>query len=85
MQKPNTTNSFTNFVTTILVLLITFNIGWLLMFIRISTRIAVVKNLNKTIFNLESLLLLGNLGILILFIGCVVAMRNLRAILGQKG
>ena len=77
-------NSFVNCLTTALVLLFTFNFGWLLTFIRVYTRLSVVKNLNRTIFNLESLLLLGNLGILVAFVAYVMAMRNLKSIMGRR-
>ena len=77
-------NSFINFVTAILVLLITFNLGWLVMFIRLYSRWTVIRNLNRTLFNFESFLLLGNLGIFILFIAYALGIRSLRDILGRK-
>lgn len=77
-------NSLTNFVTTILILLITFNLGWLMIFVRVSTRLAVVVNLHKTIFNLQSLLLFGNLSLLLIFISYVLGIRSLRSILGRR-
>lgn len=77
-------NSLTNFVTTILILLITFNLGWLMMFVRVSTRLAVVVNLHKTIFNLQSLLLLGNLSLFLIFMSYVVGIRSMRSILGRR-
>ncbi len=79
-------NKFANLATTILVLPITLNLAWLLMFIRISisSRLAVIRNFKKIIFNMESLLLIGNLSLLILFIACVLAMRSLKSFLGKR-
>ena len=47
------------FVSTI-VLLIVFNLSWLLMFVRISSRILRIKDIKTTISNLELLLVFGN-------------------------
>ncbi|MEM7759172.1 MAG: hypothetical protein AAF298_13755 [Cyanobacteria bacterium P01_A01_bin.40] len=80
----DTDKSFANFITTVLILLITFNFGWLLMFIRLYNRLAVVRNLNKTLFNLESLLLLGNLSMFLLFVAYALGTRSLREILGRR-
>ena len=77
-------NKFANLATTILVLPITLNLAWLLMLIRISSRLAVIRNFKKIIFNMESLLLIGNLSLLILFIACVLAMRSLKSFLGKR-
>ncbi len=52
-----------------LVLLITFNLGWLLMFVRISSRLSTMKYIGTTILNLESFLILGNFIIIVGFIG----------------
>ena len=77
-------NSFIGFVTTILTILVIFNLSWLIIFIRLCTRLSVAANLNKIIFNLESILLLGNLSILILLIGYVVGIRRLKLMLSKK-
>ena len=58
--------SFFNLLTISLLLLIGFNIGWLFILVKISSRLILIKNLGRTIFNLESLLLLGNLSIIVL-------------------
>ena len=76
--------SLINFTTTVLILLITFNLSWLVMFVRLYSRLTVVRNLNRTLFNFESLLLLGNFGFFILFIAYVLGTKSLRDILGKK-
>lgn len=76
--------SLVNFISTILILLITFNLGWLIMFIRLYSQLALIKNLNKTIFNFESILLLGNLSIFVLFIAYALTVKSLRSILGNR-
>lgn len=58
--------SFFNLLTISLLLLIGFNISWLFILVKISSRLILIKNLGRTIFNLESLLLLGNLSIIVL-------------------
>ena len=77
-------NNFVKFTTTILILLITFNLGWLVMLLRLYTRFNIVKNLNKILFNFDSFLLLGNLSILILFIIYALSIRSIKDILGRK-
>ncbi len=77
-------NSLINFVAAILVLLITFNLGWFIAFIGLYTRLKMIGNLNKILFNLESILLLGNLGIVILLIAYVSSIKSLRSILGKQ-
>ena len=81
----NSANSFLiNFLAAILILLFSFNLGWLIMFVRFSSRLSVVRNLTRTIFNFESFLLLGNLGIFLLFITYALGLKNLRQILGTR-
>ena len=71
-------NSVITLLTTTLILLITFNLDWLLIVARIFSRLSFMKNLGKTIFNLESLLLVGNLSTIILFIGFVLAIKRFK-------
>lgn len=81
----NSANSvLINFLAAILILLFSFNLGWLIMFVRFSSRLSVVRNLTRTIFNFESFLLLGNLGIFLLFITYALGLKNLRQILGTR-
>lgn len=77
-------NSSMNLAITVLIVLVTFNLGWLLMFISLCNRSNVVILNTTTILNLESLLLLGNLSIPILFIACAWRIRNLRESLARK-
>ncbi len=69
------TNAFKNglisLLTATLILLITFNLSWLLMLVKLSSRLTTIKNISKIIFNLESLLLLGNFSLIILSIAFV--------------
>ena len=65
-------NSLISFLlTATLILLITLNISWLLMLVKLSSRLTTIKNISKILFNLESLLLLGNFSLIILSIGFV--------------
>lgn len=77
-------NSFVNFLASILISLIAFNLSWLMMFIRLYNQVNIIKNLNKTLFNFESLLLLGNLSIVVLLIAYALGIKSLRGILGKK-
>ena len=77
-------NSFVGFITSVLTVLVIFNLSWLVMFIRLYTRLSAATNLNRIILNLESILLLENLGIFILFVGYALRMKRLRSILGRK-
>ena len=77
-------SSSINSIATILVLLIAFNIGWLVMFLRVCSQLAVIQSLNQTLFNFESFLLLGNLSIFSLFIAYVLAIKSLREISGRR-
>ena len=77
-------NSSLNLAITVLIVLVTFNLSWLLMFIRLCNRSNVVMLNTNTILNFESLLLLGNLSIPILFIACAWRIRNLREFLVRK-
>ncbi len=70
-------NNLISLVTATLILLITFNVGWLLILVNISSRLALVKNLGKTILNLELLLFLGNLGIIMLSLGFIWEFKRL--------
>lgn len=74
---------FINFAAAILVLLITFNLGWLIAFIRLYTQVKTFVNINKILFNLEAILLLGNLSILTLFVICILSIKSLRAIMSK--
>ncbi len=77
-------NNFVNFLASMLILSVAFNLSWLIMFIRLCDRINVIKNLNKTLFNFESLLLLGNLSIIVLLVAYAVGIKSLREILGRR-
>ena len=77
-------NRFIGFIATILTILIIFNLGWLIMLVKLCTRLSVAANLNKTIFYFDSILLLGNLGILLLFFGYALGIRSLKAVFGKK-
>ena len=79
-----TCNSLISLVIAVLILLVVFNLGWLLMFVRLYTRSNVVINSNRTILNFESLLLLGNSGIVVLFIAYAWIIKNLREFLGKQ-
>ena len=77
-------NSSMNLAITVLILLVSFNLGWLLMFIRLYNRSNIVILNTTTVVNFESLLLLGNLSIPILFIACAWRIKNLRESLAKK-
>lgn len=77
-------SSLGKFMVSILILLITLNLGWLLMFVRVSSHLAVVRNISKTLFNYESFLLLGNLSLFILLMAYILGTKSLREILGRK-
>ena len=77
-------NSFINVIFAVLMVLITFNLSWFFMFMGLYSQATVMRNLNKAIFNLESLLLIGNLGIFFLFLTYALGIRNLRSILGRR-
>ena len=62
---------FLNLLIMSLLLLISFNIGWLFILVKMSSRLILIKNLSRTIFNLESLLLFGNFGIIVLLIASI--------------
>ena len=65
-------NSLISFLlTATLILLITLNLSWLLILVKLSSRLTTIKNIIKILFNLESLLLLGNFSLIILSIGFV--------------
>ncbi len=74
---------FINFITAILVILITFNLGWLIAFVRLYTQVKTFVNINRILFNLESILLLGNLGIMTLFIIYILSIKSLRSIISK--
>lgn len=76
-------NSLIGLLTNSLVWLIIFNLGWLLMLFRLSFRLTEIKNLGKTILNLESLLLLGNLAIIILVIGFVLTIKQFKLLFNK--
>ena len=76
-------NNLLSLAIIVLILLVTFNLGWLLMLINLYTRSNIVINTNKTILNFESFLLFGNLGILLLFIAYAWGMKNLRDFLDK--
>ena len=76
-------NKVTSFLTTVLALLITFNLGWLLTFIRISSQINTIKNQGKAIFNLELLLLVGNFSIIILLVGFILTMEQFKLLFNK--
>ncbi len=76
-------NSLISLLTNSLVLLIIFNLGWLLMLLRLSLRLTEIKNLGKTIFNLESLLIIGNLAIIILVIGFVLTIKQFKLLFNK--
>ena len=65
-------------ISTALVLLITFNISWCLMFVRLAFRMTLVKNVGKTLLNLDLLLLVGNLSIVALFIIAIAAIEKIK-------
>ena len=77
-------NSLINFAITILVLLIAFNLGWLIAFVQLYAQPKIVGNLDKIIFHLQSILLLGNLSILLLFIGYIGIVKYVKSILGKR-
>lgn len=77
-------NNLVNFTISVLALLFIFNLGWLVMLVKVYSRSTVVLNFNQAIFNLEFVLLLGNLGIFILFITYVAIVRSLKSILGRQ-
>lgn len=91
MLKLNSHNSYFNLVgnnsiawlSTALVLLISFNLSWLLIFIRISSRLAVVKNMNRIFLDLELLLLVGSLLIIVLVVGLALIFKNLKLFIGK--
>ena len=72
-------NSFINIVITALVIAIAFNLSWFVMFIRLYGQLTIVKDINKSVFNLESWLLIGNLGIFILFFTYALVIRSLKS------
>lgn len=72
------------FLSTILVLLITFNFSWLLFLVKAHFTFNNIRSINRTLLNLESLLIFGNSTILVLFFAYVFCIRRLRSILSQK-
>jgi hypothetical protein len=56
-----------NSIATTLMILIIFNIGWQVMFLKLYTHLAVIQNLDETLFDFEFWLLLGNSIIFMLF------------------
>ena len=76
-------NKVTSFLTAALALLITFNLGWLLTFIRISSQLNTIKNQGKAIFNLELLLLVGNFSIIILFVGFILTIEKFKLLFNK--
>ncbi len=66
-----------------LVWLITFNLGWLLMFVKIFSRLTKIKYIGTTILNLELFLVMGNVVIIICSIGFTSAIKFFKAI-GKK-
>ena len=76
-------NSLISLLTNSLVLLIIFNFSWLLMLFRLSFRLTEIKNLGKTIFNLETLLLMGNFAIIILVIGFVLTIKQFKLLFNK--
>ena len=74
----------TKFLAGVLILLIAFNLGWIITLVRICSDLAIVKNLDQVIVNLNLLLIVGNSSILLLFLGYVFFVRIMRGILGRK-
>lgn len=73
-----------NFIAGTLILLVAFNLSWLIMFVRLYNRLSIVKDLNKVLFNYESWLLIGNLSIVILLIAYALGVKSIKEILGRK-
>ena len=75
--------NFTGLLTIVLVVLFAFNLGWLISLIRLYNRFKIVADFDKSLFGFESILLLGNLGILIVFVAYLSIFKILRSIIGR--
>ena len=64
-------------------MLITFNLGWLISFIRLFSQLKAVIILNKILFYFVTILLLGNLLILAIFIAYIASIKILRSLIGR--
>ncbi|VEP11419.1 hypothetical protein H1P_1030018 [Hyella patelloides LEGE 07179] len=67
--------SFLGLLITTLLFLISFNLAWLSILIRIS-RLTEINNISRNIFNLELFLIIGNLTIVCLFATLILTIKK---------
>ena len=71
-------NGVISFLTDLLLLLITYNSGWVLMFVRISSRLTAIKKIGKIIFNLQLLVLIANVVIVMWLIEFALVVKRFK-------
>lgn len=71
-------NGIISLLTDTLVLLISYNLGWVLILVRISSRLTTIKKFGKLISNLQLLLLIANVVIVMWLIEFALVVKRFK-------